>query len=789
MKGQTLKKSKLILFSLTILVFSLFALMSSVNTYALDDRIDVSIEEPIIVMQGEDITQTALTTSLYYGGIPLRAYGTIDKIELYLPSNSSHLGSVSATTIEWTGTGSSDAIPTRRNLVEGQFTEGTLTITYTESGATEPTVIQIPFVIKPNYKPEVHVPHVYISEADYNNMSIDNIKDHILSQVTIADPESSPMVQARIESVTLTPGATSVVYVYVDDYDIALTVPAYVTVVKADVGSSVGAFANATVRNISEEYYPYLRTDIAKEGNRFKARRDADGYLYFLDVNDNFLTLDGTPNGKKYPVDACLATIVEPVGGNIYMVTPISKWVTNGTCASLLTACFEKSDEYIQSWTFDENDIYTIKNQLISGTLDKNFYTNHYANGYCEEGTKMPNEISVTTSIADILYVDGPNAGKETGLQWYISNETLYIKAKPIANASYKYEIPDYYPANRMEYYVNIGNADKNGATPNLSELRTPFVAFYEESANIVTTAPWGVYKDSFSKIELDDKITYIGAYSFTGLTNIKRMPELPDSCHKIGEAAFMNCVCMTGDLKTKYVSVIEDFAFANCQEMNGTLSLGTNALTTIGNYAFYHCGFTESLKLPSSLSSIGNYAFANCIDFNGNLIFSANLSQLGTGAFMNCRGFDGDLNINCSLRKINPLTFANCTGFNGGISISNSVTEIGDYAFYNCNKIMGDLALPDKLATVGLGAFKNCRSMKSMLIINEALRKIGPEAFANCVNITTIDNRKANLSLLIGAKAFSVDIGVVSTTLEKKNDYVFSEYSFLADSRELLNY
>ena len=107
-------------------------------------------------------------------------------------------------------------------------------------------------------------------------MSIDNIKDHILSQVTIADPESSPMVQARIESVTLTPGATSVVYVYVDDYDIALTVPAYVTVVKADVGSSVGAFANATVRNISEEYYPYLRTDIAKEGNRFKARRDAD---------------------------------------------------------------------------------------------------------------------------------------------------------------------------------------------------------------------------------------------------------------------------------------------------------------------------------------------------------------------------------------------------------------------------------------------------------------------------------------------------------------------------------
>lgn len=785
MKRQTIQKSKIMLFSLMVLMFGLFAMMFSMETYALDDRIDISIDEPVIIMQGESITQIDLTTSLYYGNLALRGYGTIDKVELYLPSNSSPLGSVSAVNLEWTGVGSSDPIPTSRNLVENQVSEGTLTITYTENSATEQTVVQIPFVIKPNYKPEVHVPHIYISEADYNNMSIDDIKTHILSQVTVTDPENNPMIDPVINSISLTPGATSIVYISVDDYNIGLTVPAYVTVVHTDVSSSVGTFANATVRNISEEYYPYLREDIAKQGDSFKARRDADGFLYFLDVNDNFLTLDGTPNGKKYPVDACLTCVVEPMGGNIYLVTPISKWVTNGTCASLLTACFEKSDEYIQSWTFDENDIYTIKNQLITGSLDKNFYTNHYANGYCKEGTKMANEVNVTTSVHDILYISGPNAGQETGLQWNIANDTLYIKAKSIANESYKYEIPDYFPIapdKRMSECVALGNANE-------TTKRNPFVVFNQENAKVVTNAPWGAYKDNFSKVVLDDKISYIGAYSFAGLTNIKSMPELPTSCHRIGEAAFMNCICMTGGLKTKYVSVIDSFAFANCQEMSGTLSLGTNALTTIGDYAFYNCGFTQSLKLPSSLSSIGDFTFANCPDFNGSLIFSANLSQLGTGAFMNCTGFDGDLNINCAIKKINPLTFANCSGFNGGISIANSVTEIGDYAFYNCDKIMGDLALPDKLVTIGLGAFKNCRSMKSTLIINEALRKIGPEAFSNCVNITTINNRKANISLLIGAKAFSVDVGIVSTTLEKKTDYVFSEYAFLADSREVLNY
>ena len=771
---KTTKKA-LTLLSFMILSFTIIAILFSTNAHALDDRIDVYLEEPVIVMQGESITQVDLTTSLYYGNVALRAYGNIGKVELYIPANSSSLGSVSEVNMSWTNLGDTISIPTNRNLVENQYSEGKLTITYTANGSTEETVVQIPFVIKPNYKPEVSIPHIYISEEDYGLMNQDDIKNYILSQVTIVDPENNPMVEATIPSVSLTPGVTSVVYVYVDDYNISVTTPAYVTVVKTDAGSSVGSFANATVRNISEEYYPFFRDDIMRDGDSFIARRDSDGYLYFINTSDEFLTLDGTPNGKKYAVDACLTSIVTPLGSNRYRVTPISKWVTNGTCASLLTACFEDSDEFIQSWTFDENDIYTIKNQLITGTLDKNFYTNHYANGYCKDGSKMANEINVTTAINEL----------GDGLQWYIANDILYIKAKPVANDSYSYRMPDFWPQGtnkKITDCVAIGNA-------NLTTRRSPFVVFNQENTTAITNAPWATFKDSFSKVVFDDKVSYIGAYAFTGLTNIKEMPELPASCHRIGEAAFMICTCMTGGLKTKYVSIIDAFAFANCNEMTGTLSLGDNALTSIGDYAFYSCGFTESLKLPSSLSTIGDFAFANCTGFNGSLLFTANLSQLGSGAFMNCNGFDGDLNINCTIKKINPLTFANCSGFNGGISISNSVTEIGDYAFYNCDKIMGDLALPDKLVTIGLGSFKNCRSLKSTLIINEALRKIGPEAFANCVNITTINNRKANISLLIGAKAFSVDIGVVSTTLIKKTDYVFSEYSFMADSREVLNY
>ena len=136
MKEQTNKKHISMLCSFIVLIFAVMMLVLSTNANALDDRIDISIDEPIIIIQGEERTQAGLTTSLYYGNLALSGYGQITNVELYIPSNSSPLGTVSATSMNWSGTGSSTSIPTNRNLVEGQYSEGTLKVTYIANSIT-----------------------------------------------------------------------------------------------------------------------------------------------------------------------------------------------------------------------------------------------------------------------------------------------------------------------------------------------------------------------------------------------------------------------------------------------------------------------------------------------------------------------------------------------------------------------------------------------------------------------------------------------------------------------------
>lgn len=752
-----------------IILFLTITFFTSTETYALTDKIDISIRQPIVVIQGEEITTTDIKNILYYEGISLK--NSSKPVTLKLP------GSAYVVSNEYDCNQDNISIKTWRHLIEGEYAEGTLSVGYGSS------TINIPFIIKYNYSPEVHVPHIYISETDLSSMSKSDLCDRILEQVSIDDPEGRTDLTPEInnpESYSFNANQTTRVSVSVEDYARTVTVPAYVTIVASHESEGTASFDNTKVRAISKEYYPYCKTNIMKSGGIYGAKKDTDGYLYFIDTEGNFLTTDGTPDGKKYSVDSCLKSVIVRQEGEIYYVIPISKWATNRNCISLLTSCFESDDDtYVQSWTFDENDIYTIKKQLISGTLDENFYTNHYANGYCEDGTRLVNETKSISTNVKSLGTDG--------LQWYISDDTLHIIAKDVASESYTYKMPDF--ALKVNKYDNMKQyvQEYESLLKIKRPVKSPFI-MAEYGTKIKSTAPWANY--SFSKVKIDDKVTYIGAYSFAGMDCISGTIEIPTNCYRIGEGAFMNCVCMTGSLKTKYVSIIDPFAFANCQGLTGSLIFGTNAITEVGDYAFYNCGFTESLKLPSSITTIGKYAFAHCSDFNGNLILSANLTELGEGAFMNCSGFNGDLNLSSNLKEIKALTFAHCTGFSGKLALPDNITTIGDYAFYNCKNILGNLSLPEKLKTIGVGAFKNCRSIKDTLTINKALETIAPEAFANCVNITKIDNRKVTSKLSIKANAFLVDVGIVKTDLLKKTpDGVFSKYPLLGDRREVLNY
>lgn len=763
---------KLILFAFVLIVLSAFFTFNTIKANAYTTNIDVSKLQPIVIVEGESVSPKSLITQMKYNGSTI----TVKSFAAYINGTSIGSGTTSTTAMNTTSFGLTDTNPSA---------EGYIVISYINPNTGLQENATLPLTIIKNYMPVVNAPHIYVSSQQFdafskitNNNDASSLYNYIKNQITVDDADGTATTVnlytyngGTFSTSAFKKGQTTQICVTVTDLNKTMTVPCYITVLN-DEEATINY--KGEVRPISEKYFPYYLANIKSDADGNYYAKLENGIYYFVDTSNNFLL---NANGDKYPVDACLKTVIQPSGtAGLYKVVPVSKWIRNGNCRALLTSCFTNTDssKYISSWTFSADDIKIIQETIKDGNLDDNFYFNYYSNGYCQLGTRNPNE---TGRIED-AYTLG------NGLKWYISGDTLYIVGDDITDASKSYAIPDYAPSIKISTLINSEGINSTKYTD------TVYLFLSKNSYNPTINTPWK--NENFSKVVLDDRITRIGSYAFYGCENITEPINIPNSCVSIGEGAFMNCVNMTGDLQTKHIYKIEPFAFANCEEMEGQLRLGENALAIIGDGAFYNCGFTSSLIVPSSVSKIGKFAFMNCKNFSGKLTLSSNIDSMGAYAFAGCANFDGDLKLPASLTEIAPFAFAGCEGLNGFLYFGNNITKIGNYAFYGCENITGDIQLPENLESIGVGAFKNCKSFTSTLYLNNKLTNIDVEAFMNCLNIKVINNDNSNENLVIGVRAFFVTSGSVATKITKQNinvnnnpqPTVVYSYNFLADGR-----
>ena len=139
--------------------------------------------------------------------------------------------------------------------------------------------------------------------------------------------------------------------------------------------------------------------------------------------------------------------------------------------------------------------------------------------------------------------------------------------------------------------------------------------------------------KDSVKKVVIEDDVTSIGNYAFSGcssltditlpssVTSIKSCAfykcsqlasiEIPSSVTSIGNSAFQNCTGLTSITIPESVTSIGDSAFRNCTGLTSiTIS---DRVTSIGNYVFWGCSNLTSIVIPDSVTSIGVLAFSDC--------------------------------------------------------------------------------------------------------------------------------------------------------------------------------
>lgn len=232
----------------------------------------------------------------------------------------------------------------------------------------------------------------------------------------------------------------------------------------------------------------------------------------------------------------------------------------------------------------------------------------------------------------------------------------------------------------------------------------------------------------------------------------------IPDGVTAIADAAFMDCLFLTGITIPKSVTDIEEKAFFTCyvletitvsqenpayssdagvlfdknktklircpETKSGTYEI-PDSVTEIGCYAFFDCRNLTAITIPNSVTTIEDQAFSCCFNLTS-LNVPEDLIYLGDSAFSACMGI-ANLTIPQGITYIPWGAFSNCENLTS-LTISQGVVNIGPYAFDGCLNL-DNVTISENVTGVSSGAFQNCFALTSVTI-PASVDTIGDHAF-----------------------------------------------------------
>lgn len=224
------------------------------------------------------------------------------------------------------------------------------------------------------------------------------------------------------------------------------------------------------------------------------------------------------------------------------------------------------------------------------------------------------------------------------------------------------------------------------------------------------------------------------------------------------------------------------------------TVSL-PDAMTKIGQNAFYKCTNMTTINMPTSLTAIGEKAFAQDTKLTGELTLPASLTTIDERAFFNCKAvtafhieattpptlqdkaFDyvvspihvpcgyghiygkhaqwGELNLEmCELLQDNVYYYpidghtARAVTYHSNPTdtivlpsavviggMPRTVTEVADFAFTDCDNLPA-IYFNEGLEYIGERAFVRCYGLHGTIVLPATLETIGERAFSYCDNV-----------------------------------------------------